>query len=148
MSDHTKRDNGAEGLSALHEETVRDIEEDILEHEGSGEFSKFKFFFAPPVDGSYDFWERMALGKERVTELDPAVERAVGIFKNLGCDVDYGDTVPFSFSLNRCWYSAAYDRCIRSFGYTLPVSEDVDALARLVDDVGKGRLLMLAFEED
>lgn len=136
------------GESPVIEDTKQDILEDIEETEADDSFGRFMFFFAPPVDGSYEFFERerLGLGHDGAMEPDPAVQNALHVFEEAGCPVDYGDTVSFSFSLNRCWHSARCNRCIRSFGYTLPVISDIGALARLVDDVAKGRLLMFVKE--
>lgn len=135
-------------LSALHEETKRDIESDIDECENEGGFRKFTFYFTSPTEGTYDFFERQALGLEPGGHTpDPVIERVRAVFEGLGCELDYGDTVPFSFSLNRTWWSATYDKCIRSYGYTLPSSPDIESLARIVEDVAKGRLVMLTFEQ-
>lgn len=138
----------ANGRSPMHEGTKQDILEDIAETEADDSFGTYEFVFAPPVDESYAFWERQEMGLDReVMEPSPALANALHIFAEAGCKVGYGDTVEFAFSLNRCWYFAKCNRCIRSLGYALPVISDIDALAQLVDDVAKGRILMFVLKE-
>ena len=128
----------------LYQDTISDIRTDIAESTKEGRHEAFTFFFCDPEEGSYRFWEEEALGiGHSMSGKSEAVDLAVRLFEGLGCDVDYGDTVDFSFSLNRCWWSATYDKCIRSFGYTLPISDDVDSLAMLVHYVAKGNLQMV-----
>lgn len=138
-----------DNIAPLIEDTKRDILEDIAETEADDSFGTFRFFFTSPIDESYRFFEQQKLGLEyEPADENPAMTNALHVFEEAGCTIDYGDTVNFSFSLNRCWYSARCNRCIRSFGYTLPVIADIDALARLEDDVAKGRILMVVRQED
>lgn len=134
-------------LPSLLAETEAEIRESLSRYAGEdGGIRPFRFFFCEPEDDSYRFWEEEHAGiGHTARQMGKAASLAVGIFESLGCEPSYGDTVEFSFSQNRCWWSVTYDRCIRDFGYTLPVSDDVRSLALLVHYVAKGELQMLAF---
>lgn len=131
----------------MFDETVADIKEELDYCEKEGKLRPFTFFFCDPEDNDYAFWENEALGlPNQVKEKSESVSLAIRIFQDLGCELDYGDTVDFSFSLNRCWWSATYDRCFRSYGFTLPASDDTEALAKLVHYVAKGKLQMIVMK--
>lgn len=129
----------------LHDETVADIRESMAYYTDGGKLRPFAFYFTTPEDDDYRYWEEKALGirHDVLSGRPAAIDLAIRVFEDLGCEVDYGDTCHISFSQDRCWWSATYDRCFRDFGYTLPVSDDVESLALLVDYVAKGEIQMI-----
>lgn len=71
---------------------------------------------------------------------NPAVLEVVELFRRMGYEPDVGDTVMSSFDLNRNWWWVTCDRCVRDYAYALPIDDDLDALARIVQLEGSGQV--------
>ena len=118
------------------EGTKEAIRDSIAYCEENGSPSRIEFLFTAPrgADGG-------ALS-------NPAVMEVVELFRRMGYEPDIGDTVMSSFDLNRNWWWVTCDRCVRDYAYVLPISEDLDALARIVQLEGHGAVEFVIREAD
>lgn len=79
-------------------------------------------------------------------ERDVNAMNMVRLFRSVGLEPDLCDTVPIAFSLNRNWWYAYSFKTFRDYGYTLPVSKNIDALVEIVELVESNRVIMMVEE--
>ena len=118
------------------EATKEAICDSIAYCEENGRPSRIEFLFTAPR------------GADGGAVSNPAVMEVVELFRRMGYEPDIGDTVMSSFDLNRNWWWVSCDRCVRDYAYTLPISEDLDALARIVQLEGHGAVEFVIRDAD
>lgn len=80
-----------------------------------------------------------------------SVQEVRDIFVRLGFSPQPYDTVMMAFDLNQDWYVFTCDKCIRDYGFALPVvtsDDDIDALARVVELAYEGKVIFLIEQFD
>lgn len=77
---------------------------------------------------------------------DPYLEEAVDIFKSFGFDYELADTYMFDFNLNNNWYTFDCPNCIRDYAFSIPVVDDIEKIARFVNLVQSGKIIVFIEE--
>lgn len=82
------------------------------------------------------------------TREDLNVKHMCALFKRLGFTPHIYDTVMESFNLNQDFFVITCDKCIRDYGYALPVTDDIATLVEITEMVYDGKVAMLVEEID
>ena len=77
---------------------------------------------------------------------DPHIREAVNIFKSFNFDFEVADTYMFDFDLNNDWYTFDCPNCIRDYGYSIPIVDDIEKIARFVELVWNGKIIVVIEE--
>lgn len=118
-----------------HSEWITEIQESLAYYKAHNDYVSVEFMFANPNHYDTmlsDSMKRMfELWRKLKDESDDSVSISVdGLF----------DTVFGSFDLNQDFIVVQCSKCIRDYAYALPVSDDVDTLARIVEMIYDGEL--------
>lgn len=77
---------------------------------------------------------------------DPHLREAVNIFKSFNFDFEVADTYMFDFNLNDDWYTFDCPNCIRDYSFSIPIVDDIEKIARFVDLVYNGKIIVIVEE--
>ena len=119
---------------AARDNIIAAIEGSIEYHKNERGFRKVTFYFTAP---KYD-WHEAAY--------NPHVLEVVDAFEKAGCKPQMCDTIPHAANYNRDWWEVTCERCIREYGFTLPVSDDLEAMARIVELENSGEVQFIVYE--
>ena len=79
---------------------------------------------------------------------DPNVAFVRKVFEDIGLNPQPCDTIPHAFNLNRDYEEVSCSKCIREFGFTLPVSDDLEALAHMVELEHEGLVQFIIYDNE
>lgn len=113
-----------------HDELVEAIKDSIDYYTKKNDFVAATFHFSTPTIYAN-------------IHTNPDVQAVRDLFVKLGFNPQKYDTVSTSFNLNQDFYVFTHDHCIQDFGYTLPVVNDIDALATICEYIFDGKVMML-----
>ena len=119
-----------------HSELIMEITESLAYYRENDGYIPMTFHFANPNHDDSPFSTAM----EKMLELWYKLEHE----SDANITIGMYDTVMQSFNLNQDFIVVHCDKCIRDFGYALPVSDDVDTLARIAEMVYEGDLYCIA----
>jgi len=77
---------------------------------------------------------------------DPYINEAVEIFKSFDFKYEIADTYMFDFDLNNNWYTFDCPECIRDYGFSIPIVDDIEKMARFVELVYSGKVIVFIEE--
>ena len=77
---------------------------------------------------------------------DPYLNEAANIFKYFGFNYEFADTYMFDFNLNNDWYTFDCPECIRDYGFSIPIVDDIEKIARFVELVYDGKIVVVIEE--
>ena len=77
---------------------------------------------------------------------DPYIRAAVDIFKSFNFDFEVADTYMFDFNLNNNWYTFDCPNCIRDYGFSILIVEDIEEIARFVYLVQSNKIIVFIEE--
>ena len=119
-----------------HERILDTIRTSIENRRQRGESWRMRFYFSAPKGDLESLFG------------DPNVQDVVETFQHIGIEPQVVDTVPHAANLNRDWWEAECDECVREYCFTLPVGDDLDALARMVEYEEEGKVLFIVNDLD
>lgn len=109
--------------------TIDDIKDSYSYYKGTKPYHLYIHIRA--LDGSLD---------------DLYFQEAVDIFKSFNFDYETADTYMFDFNLNNDWYTFDCPNCIRDYGFSIPVVDDIEKIARFVDLAQSGKIVVFIEE--
>jgi len=77
---------------------------------------------------------------------DPYLREAVDIFKSFNFDYEFADTYMFDFNLNNDWFTFDCPNCIRDYGFSIPIVDDIEKIAHFVELVYSGKIIVFIEE--
>lgn len=118
-----------------HEELAESIVDSLRYYEEENCYCDLTFkFAAPSIYTSSQYYQPL--------------KQLRMMFESLGYQPRTYDTIKESFNLNQDWWIVRCPKCIRDYGYALPVSNDIDTLASITELVYNGAVQFVVYDND